>query len=126
MTMNNPKSARHTASHCRYRTIYASDRDGLPLCRMVLCVDSGGLTATRYDFQEWELNRRDGIVETGYCFDRDNTLRLADLLGATTPLELIREMKRRFGHRTGHLGFTQNMLLYCDDNGIRYRYFVWY
>lgn len=51
------------------KTLYESNRHGEPYCRVGVSLDGGELTVWRFDFEEWEYNRRTGIVESSYSLD---------------------------------------------------------
>lgn len=55
------------------KTLYESNRHGEPYCRVGVSLDGGELTVWRFDFEEWEYNRRTGIVESSYSLDLLNT-----------------------------------------------------
>lgn len=89
---------------------------------------SGGreLTICRYDFQEWEYNKRTGCVEVNYCLDASNTLYLSEILGATSTCNLFDLLKSRFRYKNECIHFTESFTKFCDKNGIEYSYNVWY
>ncbi len=109
-----------------YRTLYKSIRNGELFCVLIVIVEDMKLTIRRVDFQEWEMNRRDGTVEVTYSFDERNTSRLCESLMANSTSNFFKKLKSRFGSRTGHLGFVQNLLDFCKANNIEYHYSVWY
>lgn len=108
------------------KTLYESNKNGKPFCRVGVTIETGCLTLWRFDFEEWEYNRRNGIVEIYYSFDTLNTQKLGTTLKKFNSTALIREIKRRFGNRVGYCEFIQNFKNFCDDNEIEYNYNVWY
>lgn len=109
-----------------YRTLYKSIRNGELFCVLIVIVEDMKLTIRRVDFQEWEMNRRDGTVEITYSFDEGNTSRFCELLMADSTSDFFKKLKSGFGFRTGHFGFVQNLLDFCKANDIEYHYSVWY
>lgn len=109
-----------------YRTLYKTMRDGELFCVLIVIVEDMKLTIRRVDFQEWEMNRRDGRVEVAYSFDEGNTSRFCELLMANSTSDFFKKLKSGFGSRIGHLGFVQNLLDFCKANDIEYYYSVWY
>ncbi len=109
-----------------YRTLYKTMRDGELFCVLFAIVEDMKFIIRRVDFQEWEMNHRDGTVETTYSFDEGNTSRLCESLMANSTSDFFKRLKSRFGFRTGHFGFVQNLLDFCKANNIEYHYSVWY
>lgn len=110
----------------RYGTLYKTMRDGELFCVLLAIVEDMKLTIRRVDFQEWEMNHRDGTVEVIYSFDEENTSKLCELLMANSTSDFFKKLKSGFGFRTGHFGFVQNLLDFCKANNIEYNYSVWY
>lgn len=108
------------------KTLYESNKNGKPFCRVGITIETGCLTLWRFDFEEWERNRRTGIVEIYYSFDLLNTQKLGSKLKRYNSTSLIREIKKRFGNRVRYFEFLQNFKNFCDENEIEYNYNVWY
>ena len=110
-----------------YRTLYKTTMwNGELFCVVLAIVDEERLFIRRIDFQEWEMNRRDGTVECTYVFDKENTSKLCGLLHAQTTADLFKLLKSKFGFRTKDYIFLQNMEDYCMANNIVYHSSVWY
>lgn len=109
-----------------YRTLYKSIRNGELFCVLIVIIEDMKLTIRRVDFQEREMNRRNGTVEVTYSFDEGNTSRFCELLMANSTSDFFKKLKSKFGFRTGHFGFVQNLLDFCKANNIEYNYSVWY
>ena len=98
------------------KTLYESNRHGEPYCRVGVSLD----------FEEWEYNRRTGIVESSYSLDLLNTHQFCSSLKKYYSVAVVKEMKKRFGNRVSYHEFIDNFRQFCDDNGIEYNYNVWY
>lgn len=109
-----------------YKLLYESNKNGKPFCRVGISIDNGALTLWRFDFEEWEYNRRTGVVEIYYSFDILNTQKFASSLKKYNSTSLIREIKSRFGSHSRYFEFIQNFKNFCDENKIEYNYDVWY
>lgn len=110
-----------------YRTLYKTTMwNGELFCVVLAIVDEERLFIRRIDFQEWEMNRRDGTVECTYVFDKENTSKLCGLLHAQTTADLFKLLKSKFGFRTNEYIFIQNLQGYCMANNIVYHSSVWY
>ena len=102
------------------KTLYESNS------RVGVSLDGGELTVWRFDFEEWEYNRRTGIVESSYSLDLLNTHQFCSSLKKYYSVAVVKEMKKRFGNRVSYHEFIDNFRQFCDDNGIEYNYNVWY
>lgn len=109
-----------------HRILYKSVRNGALFCVVAATVEDERLAIHKVDFQEWENNRRDGTVEASYMFDEENTLKLYNLMQASTASDLITKLKKQFGFRTGMSDFITNLLEFCEDNGIKNDFNVFY
>ena len=109
-----------------HRILYKSVRKGTLFCVVAAKVEDERLTIHKVDFQEWDSNRRDGTVEASYMFDEENTLKLYNLMQASTASDLITKLKKQFGFRTGTSDFITNLLEFCEDNGIKNDFNVFY
>lgn len=108
------------------RTLYESNRNGKPYCRVGVSLNGGELIVWRFDFEEWEYNRRTGIVESSYSLDLLNTQQFCSSLKKYSSVAVVKEMKKRFGNRVSYHEFIDNFRRFCDKNGIEYNYNVWY
>ncbi len=108
------------------KTLYKSNRDGKPYCRVGVSLNDGELTVWRFDFEEWEYNRRTGVVESSYSLDLVNTRQFCSSLKTYSSVAVVKEMKKRFGNRVGYYEFIDNFKQFCDKNEIEYNYNVWY
>lgn len=108
------------------KLLYESNRNGKPSCRVVVSLDYGHLTICRYDYEEWDYNRRTGIVEITYSLDLLNTQKLADALQQFNSVALVKEMKKRFERKASYILFLDNFKKFCEENDIEYNYNVWY
>ena len=103
-----------------HRILYKSVRNGTLFCVVIATVEDGRLTVHKVDFQEWDYNRRDGIVEASYEFDGENTLK------ASTASDFIKKLKLEFGFRTDRNTFIGNLMKFCEKNNIKNKFNVWY
>lgn len=101
-------------------------RKGKLFCTLVAVTEEDRLYISRVDFQEWEMNYRDGTVEITYSFNEENTSKLYELLMADSISDFFKRLKSKFGVRTGYQEFMQNLLNFCKEHDIDYRYPVWY
>lgn len=109
-----------------HRILYKSVRNGTLFCVVIATVEDGRLTVHKVDFQEWDYNRRDGIVEASYGFDEKNTLKLYNLMQASTASDFIKKLKLEFGFRTDRNTFIGNLMKFCEKNNIKNKFNVWY
>ncbi len=79
------------------KTLYKSNRDGKPYCRVGVSLNDGELTVWRFDFEEWECNRRTGVVESSYSLDLVNTRQFCPSLKKYSSVAVVKEMKKRVG-----------------------------
>ena len=82
------------------KTFYKSNRDGKPYCRVGVSLNDGELTVWRFDFEEWEYNRRTGVVESSYSLDLVNTRQFCSSLKTYSSVAVVKEMKKRFGNHS--------------------------
>lgn len=101
-------------------------RNKKPFSLLEVVAVGGRLGLNRYDFEEWEYNRRDGIVEVNYIVDEVNTAKLAQLLGAKSERGLVAEFGRRFRKGNNVHACISSFRDFCDANQIEYHFNVWY
>ncbi len=101
-------------------------RNKKPLCLLEVVAVDGRLGMNRYDFESWDYNRREGIVEANYIVDEENTGKLAQLLGATSERGLVAAFGRKFREGNNCHACESNFRRFCEDNQIEFDYRVWY
>ncbi len=84
-----------------HRLVRKTMRNGAPVCIVVLTCELGQVTLTRVDFGEWEMNRSNGTVEMYETLDNENTLKLAESLGAETSSQLLTKVKAAIKDKFG-------------------------
>lgn len=90
------------------KTLYESNRNGKPYCRVGVSLNGGELIVWRFDFEEWEYNSRTGIVESSYSLDLLNTQQFCSSLKKYSSVAVVKEMKTRFGNRVSYHEFIDN------------------
>lgn len=108
------------------KILYDSNRNGKPFYRVGVSIDCGQMTISRYDYEEWDYNRKTGVVEINYSLDLLNTQKLASALRRFNSVTLVKEMKKRFGHKDSYIDFLDSFKKFCEENDIEYNYNVWY
>lgn len=108
------------------KILYESNRNGKLFCQVGVSIDNGHLTICRYDYEAWDYNRRTGVVEITYSLDLLNTQKFASALKRFNSVALVKEMKKRFGHKATYFVFLDNFKKFCEENDIEYNYNVWY
>ena len=100
-------------------------RNKKPWCLLAAVITNGRLYITRIDFQEWELNRRNGQVEISYIFDENNTRKFMTQLKESECEKFLKKLKARFSGGSGIIVMT-DIEKFCKNHDISYDYSVWY
>lgn len=82
-----------------------------------VCQDK--LTVSRYDWGDFERNRR-GQTDDHHYFDEENTAKLFAALRVKKPSALLRTIRRRFASRLPSCADTR-LLAFCRKEGIKYQ-----
>ena len=66
---------------------------GKLFCELVAVIEEDRLYISREDFQEWEMNHRDGTVAITYSFNEENTSKLYGLLIVESTSDFFKRLK---------------------------------
>lgn len=108
------------------KVIYKSERNGKPFCLVVASISNGELQLCRIDFEEWERNPRNGLVEIYYLFNEANTARLAELLETASSGRFVTVLHKKCSKGCFRLYFFSRLKQLCEENKIQYDFRVWY